>query len=315
MNIQSANRTRGWREVIVALLLAACKTAESTPVPPDIADVTEIGRLQDSGLVEASGIVRSTLEPNVFWSQNDSGNDERLFAYDSTGRSLGSVRITGAKNRDWEAVAIGPCPQTSCAYIADVGDNGARRKSVRIFRVAEPRTTDTATAPADSLPFRYVDGPRDVESIFVTADTAIYLVTKRPERNEQQALRPVRLYRIRASSWLTPNANVVADLVDSLPIVPEPNRESTWVTDASLSAPDSAGQQALAVRAYNEVFVFRTPANSRAKYELLAHCSLRPLKERRSGEGVTWLADGRLMFNAEGRGALLHAGRCRGRAL
>ena len=28
------------------------------------------------------------------------------------------------------------------------------------------------------------------------------------------------------------------------------------------------------------------------------------------GEGVTWLDDGRLMFNAEGTGARLHMGRC-----
>lgn len=314
MKTHSANRTRRWREIVVATLLAGCTTAESTPVPPDIADVSEIGRLQDESIVEASGIVRSTLEPNVFWSQNDSGNDERLFAYDSSGRTLGTVRIAGAKNRDWEALAIGPCPQTSCVYIADVGDNGARRKSVRIFRVAQPRTTDTVTASADSLPFRYVDEPHDVESIFVTPDTSIYLITKRPERNTQQQLRPVRLYRIRASAWGAPNANVTAELVDSLPIVPQPDRESTWVTDASLSLPDSAGQQTLAVRAYNDVYVFRASTDARVTFALLAHCSLHPLRERRSGEGITWLADGRLMFNAEGRGALLHTGRCQASA-
>ena len=88
-------------------------------------DLSQLGAFSNRGLVEASGLVRSEINAGVYWSQNDSGNDESLFAYDSTGASLGVTRVTDAFNRDWEAIALGPCAIGSCLYIGDVGDNGA----------------------------------------------------------------------------------------------------------------------------------------------------------------------------------------------
>src|SRR5215207_364043 len=88
-------------------------------------------------LPEGSGLAASRRTPGRFWSHNDSG-DAVLFALDGTGHVNGRVSLAGANVEDWEAIAIGPCPSGSCIYLADIGDNDARRKRITIYRVAEP---------------------------------------------------------------------------------------------------------------------------------------------------------------------------------
>ncbi len=298
--------------IMFTISLSACQQRNADAVDasvPALTSITTTGSLKASALIEASGAVRSTRNGNAFWSQNDSGNEADLFAYDSTGASLGVARVTGARNRDWEAIAMGPCTDGFCVYIGDVGDNGARREKVAIWRVVEPTVGDTLTAPATELRFSYSDGPRDVEAMWVSPDTTVWLLTKRPMLRADGTSRPALLYRLPASMW-TESAEHVAILVDSLPIVPLASSQLTWITDASLSPPDSAGARHLAVRTYEQVFVFSADSTTGRPGALEHRCALAPLHQR-SGEGVVWLADGRLLFNAEGRGSALQAGRCR----
>jgi hypothetical protein len=157
--------------------------------------------------------------------------------------------------------------------------------------------------------FRYADGPRDVESMWIAPDTAVYLLTKRWERDEHRAYRPVRIYRLAPSAWQSADT-ATAILLDSLPIVPSRDDSHTWVTDAALSHRDSLGVVRLAVRSYKALYIFGVDTATWRPRTLLAQCSLRGLKDRNSGEGLAWLGDGRLMFDAEGSGARLHVGRC-----
>src|SRR5262245_47348404 len=59
-------------------------------------------------LSEASGLALSRRTPGVLWSINDSG-DTLLHALNTDGRLLGSVRVTGAAVKNWEAVATARC--------------------------------------------------------------------------------------------------------------------------------------------------------------------------------------------------------------
>lgn len=267
-----------------------------------------MGRLSDVDLGEASGFARSTVVPNAFWSQGDSGNEAVLFGFDSTGASLGSTRVRDADNRDWEAIAIGPCTTGSCLFIGDVGDNLARRQTVRIWRITEPRPGDTISSPAALLTVQYPDGPRDVESMWVAPDSAVYLLTKRPEK-ANDGWRAAQIYRLPASAW-DAGGTVTATLFDSLPIVPRKNDPKGWLTDASLSSADSSGGYALVVRSYRDVSVWEMDPTTWHPRARRAVCSLVEVPERSSGEGVTWLADGRIALNHEGVRASLHAGRC-----
>lgn len=133
--------------------------------------------LRLAGVAEASGVAVGRRTPGILWVHNDSG-DPTLFAIDASGAIKGRVQVTGASVADWEDMAAGPCPDGSCLYIADIGDNGERRDRITIFRITEPRPEDARSEPVDALQLAYPDGPRDAEALFVTPSGHIFLVTK-----------------------------------------------------------------------------------------------------------------------------------------
>jgi hypothetical protein len=134
-----------------------------------------------AALPEASGIAASRRNPGALWAHNDSG-DPVLVALDSRGVVTNRVRVRGVAMQDWEDVAVGPCAGGSCIYIADIGDNQARRSAIMIYRVPEPAPTDTETVAATMFPASYPDGPQDAETLIVTADARMFIVTKGDKR-------------------------------------------------------------------------------------------------------------------------------------
>lgn len=297
-----------------ALLSDSSVSSERATAPRD---VSTPGTFTARALAEASAAVRSFSHAGVYWTLNDSGNDARIFAFDSAGRDLGTVRVSGARNRDWEAMATGPCEAGRCLYIGDVGDNLARHEAVVIWRIAEPAPPGAGTRvesePAVAIAVQYPGGPRDVEAMWVDADTVVWLATKRPMSDAQKRWRPSLVYRVPAAAWRAANRSasdtIPAELVDSLPIVPR--RERTLVTDAGMSNPfgDPSLDSLLAVRAYGEVLILQVGRNSGRPRSLLGRCDLDVLREKQ-GEGVTWLPDGRLLLTSEKRAAPLRALRC-----
>ncbi len=272
-------------------------------------DVTRMGRFDDVEVKESSGMAPVSGDSTLFWTHNDSGNEARLYAVDSTGRVLGRVRVRGATNTDWEAMASGPCPEGTCLYIADVGDNGAKRPVVMLWRVAEPRIRDVKSATATRLAFRLSDGPQDIEAIYVAADTSVWLISKRPARSAAGLARPARVYRLPASVWAGKvTGPTVAELVDSLPIVPQKGDSRDWITDAAVSAPRPDGSRRLAVLTYGAIQIFGLHPQTGRPGLRYARCAL-PVRER-NAEAIAWLPDGRLLFTNEGKGAPLYSGRC-----
>lgn len=306
---QSGLSPQGARPVAWADTSYGGVTVKTAP----LREVTTTGALADRDLGEASGAVWSPRGDGTVWSINDSGNEPWLFALDSTGSPRGVVQVAGASNRDWEALAAGPCPTGVCLYIGDVGDNFARAHAVTVWRVPEPTPpgpgTRTQSATSIALHFTYPEGARDVEAMWVDSDTVLWLASKRPLRGRDGAYRPSLLYRLPPSVWSRQDT-AVAELVDSLPNVPRGDR-GALITDAALSNPlGSAGREnRLAVRTYHTLFVFRVAERSGRPLLLEARCDLEPLQESQ-GEGLTWLPDGRVLLLSEDRGAPIRAGRC-----
>jgi hypothetical protein len=153
-----------------------------TPCPATQPGVAR-GTLAHAALDEASGLVASRINPGVLWLHNDSGDSARLFAVNPDGSDAGVVRVSGAEAVDWEDIAIGPGPRAgvSYLYIADIGDNSAVRKSVQIYRIAEPklRGGPTMDAAADRIDVTYADGAHDAETLLVDPQTSdLYIVVK-----------------------------------------------------------------------------------------------------------------------------------------
>jgi hypothetical protein len=124
------------------------------------------GRVADPSANELSGLVRSRSQPGLLWSHDDSGSGPVLFGLRSDGRVVARPTVSGAQAVDWEDIAAGPAPDgTPLLYIGDIGDNAARRASIDVYRVAEPRAGAAATAPAARLRLRYPDGAHDAEAL------------------------------------------------------------------------------------------------------------------------------------------------------
>lgn len=249
------------------------------------------GVLRDPSLRESSGLSRSRHLPGILFTVNDSGNDPEVFATDSSGRTLGRWRIPGTRNRDWEAIASGPCPAGWCLYLGDIGDNLERQPQVVIYRVREPQRIQASAAGAGAAPLdldsavvRYPDGAHDAEAIWVD-DTGLYIVTKGRSRE-------VRLFRVPGRAFGAGTA-LTAELLQVLPIEPD-QRIGRWVTDASRS-PDG---RTIAVRTYSELYLF--PALPGGRLGTPVSCNLAGLEPQ--GEGVTWLDDRRLALTSEAFG-------------
>lgn len=157
--------------------LAMAGDADARPASSgEVCTVAGAPRPLDDDIHESSGVAVSRAH-GISWTHNDSG-DPLLYAVDSAGRTVGRVRVAGARVEDWEDVALAPCPSGGdCLYVADIGDNDARRPSVTIYRIPEPAPGAAESAPAEAIRLRYPDGPHDAEAMFVL-DGAIHVVTK-----------------------------------------------------------------------------------------------------------------------------------------
>jgi hypothetical protein len=243
-----------------------------------------IVRLRD--LPEASGVAASRRTPGVLWAHNDSGLPA-LIALNEHGSVIGRVRVTGAEVDDWEDIAVASCPQGSCVYIGDIGDNGAKRDHITVYRIPEPSPKDESTQPAESFRATYPDGPHDAEALFVTERSELFIITKGDPG-------PVALYRFAEplrSGSTTPLEHVgtaTGAKVDA--------------TDRPTAADVSLDGRWVAVRTIDRVVVYRTADLTSGRWREAFRTEVSGLREPR-GEGLAFAADGSIVLVGEGGGA------------
>lgn len=83
----------------VFLFITGCATT-SAQFTVDTASI------QNPAIDESSALVESRQFSGVFWTLNDSGGANVLFAIDSQGQSIATVPVPGATNVDWESLAL-----------------------------------------------------------------------------------------------------------------------------------------------------------------------------------------------------------------
>ena len=170
---------------------AFCLLVSSGPVfaeCPEFEAGYSTGTIQSPYIDEASGLAASRKNPNVLWAHNDKGGSARVFAMNIDGSHLGIYYLSGASNRDWEDIAVGPGPVDGLDYIyvGDIGDNDSQYTSIKVYRVPEPQvdseqSTDPCTLTGvETITLQYPDGPRDAETLMVDPVTKdIYIISKR----------------------------------------------------------------------------------------------------------------------------------------
>ena len=233
-------------------------------------------------LPEGSGLAASRKTPGRFWSHNDSG-DAVLFALDGNGRVTGRLTLPGTKLEDWEAVAVGSCPSGSCIYLADIGDNNARRRRIAIYRVAEPAEASGTVQVSDVFYATYPDHAHDAETLLVSDSGRLHIVTKGDTG-------PVSLYRF--PSELQLGTTMRLERVGG-PRVPA---NHDWITDGAVS-PDGHGP--CSDRPAVDILSNGRPAVR--NWREAGQVALAKLGEPQ-GEGVTFGSDNSLYLMSEGGG-------------
>ncbi len=97
-------------------------------------------------LNEVSGLYLQ--DANSFWWHNDSGGEAALFQTNGQGQLTDTLHVPGVLNVDWEDLTI---DDKGNIYIGDFGNNGNRRKDLRIL------IYDPENQQLDSINFVYPD--------------------------------------------------------------------------------------------------------------------------------------------------------------
>ncbi len=140
----------------------------------------------------------SRKNQGILWTHNDE-SPPCLYALSPQGKHLGVYTLNGARNRDWEDIAIGPGPDPNVdyLYVGDIGDNNAKHKSIRVYRVPEPSVKANQSpvniniSGVEAIEMFYSDGPRNAETLMLDPLTKdIYIISKEGQSKVYRAAYP-----------------------------------------------------------------------------------------------------------------------------
>ena len=165
-----------------------CSPAQALPV---FSNAVSLGTVDINALDEPSGLAASRHNEGVLWTHNDSGDTARVFALDTHGRLLGTYKLPGVSQYDYEDIAIGPGPVTNVIYVhvGDIGDNFSVRANLKIYQFPEPAVylRQVSSPPTftikglRTLTLTYPDGARNAESLLVDPWSGdVFIATKEP---------------------------------------------------------------------------------------------------------------------------------------
>lgn len=137
--------------------------------------------LNEPELTESSGLAFSRRSPRCVWTHNDSGGAAVVYAFTIDGNATGRAQLAlPDRPIDWEDMASFSVDGEAMLLVADCGDNGAKRASIRLHFIHEPDPNQTTLVkPAMTLNVTYPDGPRDCEAVVVDELSGqVFLFTK-----------------------------------------------------------------------------------------------------------------------------------------
>jgi hypothetical protein len=246
------------------------------------------GNLQDKELNEISGIAASTINDNIFYVHNDSGDTSRFFAITPDGKLHSTIYYQGDPTvrlgaLDVEDIAVGPGPDSkkNYIYLADIGDNAATRSGINIYRVAEQPSwlkTPISNSPAVTLHLKYPDGPHDAEAMMIDPlQKLIYIVTKRSDS---------------VSVYTTPlafKANDTLVMTYHNKLFFKGFKPFNWIVAADIS---KDGKQVL-VKSYEKVYYWKRNGNEPVWQTMQAKPQELNYQAEKQGEAIGFTPDGK----------------------
>ncbi|NOR75756.1 MAG: hypothetical protein GQ525_11425 [Draconibacterium sp.] len=162
-------------------------------------------------LAENSGII---YYDNLFWTFNDSGGENSIYAFNLQGEIIKEIEIKDAQNDDWEDIAH----DKKYIYIGDFGNNRGTRKNQAIYRIKKKEIGKNSKQKIKSkkIKFNYEDQtdysfkgrttPFDCEAL-IEFDEALYIFTKDwanryttvyqiPKKNGEYKIKPIDKFNV-----------------------------------------------------------------------------------------------------------------------
>jgi hypothetical protein len=152
-----------------------------------------------SGIVDELSGLAYDKKRNIFWSLGDSGTGEKIGRTNARTFSTESIKVTGGKNHDWEAIAV---DSKFMVWILDVGDNVGARKKVRLYRINPDEIAQGTVKINRELQVQYDGKAHDVEAAVVEGDS-LYLIGK-------EYYKPVRIDKVDISESAQPKQKAIA---------------------------------------------------------------------------------------------------------
>src|SRR5215203_747903 len=126
--------------------------------------------VKDGHILSSSGLARD-VNAGLYWTANESGDRGVVYGLTTTGAVQGTLNYR-AKPVDVEGLAV----VNDTLYVGDIGDRTRSRSFVTVYRFDNPRATGL-TVTYRSYDFEFSDGPKNAETLLVTASGRIFLVT------------------------------------------------------------------------------------------------------------------------------------------
>lgn len=249
------------------------------------------GTIESKEITESSGLVASNCNAGVFWTNNDSGDGAFIYAFDGQGKKLGTWKVAGAENDDWEDMATFKNASGECfLYLGDIGNNELLRSKLMIYKIKEPtisadssdstRKNPLSTESAQKIEFSYSDASNNAESLLVHPQTEdIYILSK----NVNNA---ASIYKLAPKFETTAKAEKLGDF--SVPAIPV-----GLLTGAAIS-PDG---RRVAICDYFNGYEIVLPETAKSFDEIWKQKPMKiDLGERKQGEAITYSPDGKTLY-------------------
>lgn len=141
----------------------------------------KVGDAKVADLAEISGIACSRVTPGYLWAQGD--DNYKIRAMKPDGTFVFTVKIDGAKSRDWEDLCGGVYEGKNYIFVGIFGDNGLSMKdNYYIYYFEEPEIVEDSTliVPMSSIKFGYPDGvAHNAETLmYDNVEQTLYIVDK-----------------------------------------------------------------------------------------------------------------------------------------
>lgn len=287
---------------LICMIFAGCSLVSSNEEQPKNNIVTQskdhalpkvVGTIKSPEIKESSGLAASRCNQNVFWTHNDSGDEAFIYALDAKGEKLGTWKVSGAENKDWEDMATVKNDAGECfLYIGDIGNNKREKNELTIYRVREPqilpenksssKKSPLSTEKSEAIKFVYPDTRHDAETLMIHPQTDdIYVLSKRTDGSSA-------IYKLKSGFDLTKTSRLEKLADFSVPAIPD-----GLLTGGDIS-PD--GKRVVICDYFNayEIVLPKKAANFDEIWK--EKPSVIELGKREQGEAICYSADGNSIF-------------------